>query len=593
MSLPRSPSRAHAALTNRNGHSTESEKFRELMADCMFRCPSNADTTTVLRQYMPDEELGFDARTYGTATRRIRGKQVIVISSADEESLKQAADEMDECRKARAASVHLWVPDGLGTEHKDMKAWCGDDLRRFTLAVTLVRPWEQDVLPEDEKTLKTYSRTPPSDGEEEVEPPIELPEWPAPLGEDAYLGLLGDIVHGIEKETEADPSAILMQLVVAFGNLIGRSAYARVGRAFHYTNEFLLLIGQTSAARKGTAWTEVGAFLESIDEAWWNHLGPGLSTGEGLIFHVRDKVITKEAIKEKSSGLLKGYQDVVTDEGVTDKRLMVVETEFSRALQAMQREGSTLNSIVRQAFDGGLLRSLTKGFPYQATGAHISIIGHITAMELLKLLASTDLANGFFNRFVWGACRRARLLPFGGYLDDAILIGFQNRITAAVEFAKAVEYVKWTRPAMDLWEEQYPLLTAPRPGALGGVVNRAEAHALRWSVLTALFNRESEIGLDHLKAGLEVSAFSERSARFILGDRLEDADEAAVLAYLKCKPDGATRAEIRRGVFNDNKTAQHVRTKLAALLQTGLVRSEPDPSGAKTQDRWFSTSPPT
>ena len=438
-------------------------------------------------------------------------------------------------------------------------------------------------------TLNTLTRTPPS---EEIEPPIVLPEWPDPLDEAAYFGLAGEIVRGVEKETEADPAAMLMQLLVAFGNIIGRTAYGQVGDAFHYTNEFLLLIGQTSAARKGTAWTEIKRFLRPIDEEWFRRQGPGLSSGEGLIYHVRDKVMGKEPIKDKG-GRVTEYQDVITDHGVEDKRLLIVETEFARALQVMRREGTTLNSVVREAFDGGLIRSLTKGFPYQATGAHISIIGHITADELHKLLASTDLANGFTNRFLWIACRRARLLPFGGHPDDNMVIGFQNRLEAAVEFARAIGHVSWTKPAMKLWEDSYAGLVEPRSGAIANVVNRAEAHALRMAVITALINRKSAIELPHLQASLAMVGYSERSAGFILGDRLGDPEETAIMAYLQCKPSGATRTEIRRDVFHDNKPAHHVRIKLAALLKNGLARSESVPTAGRSQERWFLTPPHT
>jgi len=47
---------------------------------------------------------------------------------------------------------------------------------------------------------------------------------PAPLGEAAFHGLAGRIVHRIEPHSEADPAAILVQLLIAFGNLVGRLA---------------------------------------------------------------------------------------------------------------------------------------------------------------------------------------------------------------------------------------------------------------------------------------------------------------------------------------------------------------------------------
>ena len=45
--------------------------------------------------------------------------------------------------------------------------------------------------------------------------------WPTPLQPAAYHGLLGAIVTALKDETEADPAAILVQLLVMFGNCIG------------------------------------------------------------------------------------------------------------------------------------------------------------------------------------------------------------------------------------------------------------------------------------------------------------------------------------------------------------------------------------
>ncbi len=49
--------------------------------------------------------------------------------------------------------------------------------------------------------------------------PVGWPEPPAPA---AYYGLAGDIVSAIAPHTEADPVAVLVQLLVACGALIGR-----------------------------------------------------------------------------------------------------------------------------------------------------------------------------------------------------------------------------------------------------------------------------------------------------------------------------------------------------------------------------------
>ena len=67
---------------------------------------------------------------------------------------------------------------------------------------------------------------------------VRLDEYPAPPDEAAYYGLAGDIVRRIEPHTEADPVALLIQLLAAFGNVIGRNAYMLADGARHYLEPF-------------------------------------------------------------------------------------------------------------------------------------------------------------------------------------------------------------------------------------------------------------------------------------------------------------------------------------------------------------------
>jgi hypothetical protein len=57
--------------------------------------------------------------------------------------------------------------------------------------------------------------------------PLETP-WPDPPAAEAFYGLAGRIVRAIEPASEADPAALLVQTLVAFGNVIGRGAYFEV-----------------------------------------------------------------------------------------------------------------------------------------------------------------------------------------------------------------------------------------------------------------------------------------------------------------------------------------------------------------------------
>ena len=229
------------------------------------------------------------------------------------------------------------------------------------------------------------------------------------LNPEALHGLAGEIVRAIEPYTEADSIATLVNTLTAFANVVGPVPYAKVEHTHHHLTLFVAQVGDTSKGRKGTGWSTPRRMFADIDGAWSEgRVTGGLSSGEGAINAVRDKRYEKKPVREK--GRVIDYESVLVDEGVEDKRLMLVEEELSQALKVMAREGNILSAIIRQAWDGGNLNPLTKSNPIKATGAHISIIGHITKEELLRYLTDTEQANGFANRFIWLLVYRSKCI---------------------------------------------------------------------------------------------------------------------------------------------------------------------------------------
>jgi len=223
--------------------------------------------------------------------------------------------------------------------------------------------------------------------------------WPV-LKTEAIHGLSGEIVQTIDPHTEADPVAVLVTLLTAFGNLVGDGPHFLVEATSHPCRLFTILVGQTAKARKGTAWSTPRQMFGQIDKAWLDaRVTGGLSSGEGLINAVRDRRVESRPVKEK--GRVVDYEDVVADKGEDDKRLLILEEEFVAALKVLKREGNILSPVIRHAWDSGNLRPLTKNNPIRATGAHISILGHITQDELLRHLNDIEQGNGFANRFIW------------------------------------------------------------------------------------------------------------------------------------------------------------------------------------------------
>lgn len=58
--------------------------------------------------------------------------------------------------------------------------------------------------------------------------------------------------------------------------------------------------GRTSKARKGTSWGQIRQTLAGVESAWADsRVMSGLSSGEGLIWAVRDEIRERSPVREK------------------------------------------------------------------------------------------------------------------------------------------------------------------------------------------------------------------------------------------------------------------------------------------------------
>jgi hypothetical protein len=263
----------------------------------------------------------------------------------------------------------------------------------------------------------------------------------------AYHGLAGDVVSTILPHTEADPVALLLQFLVSFGNAVGRARHYLVEQTAHHGNLFAVLVGDTSKARRGTSADRVQPILAAADPTWSTDcVKAGMSSGEGVIFHVRDE----------SYAMRRGVPELV-DLGIADKRLLLQEHEFFRVLAVMKREGNTLSGVIRDAWDGReRLQTLTKQSPVKATNACISIMAHITVEELRGMLDETAMANGFANRFLYACVKRSKLLPFGGALSLETIKRLGDATQATINAAQQrTDAISMSEPAQARWCEEY------------------------------------------------------------------------------------------------------------------------------------------
>jgi hypothetical protein len=404
------------------------------------------------------------------------------------------------------------------------------------------------------------------------------PPWPAPLAEEAFHGPAGEFVQTIEPHSESDPAALLFQFLVAVGNLAGRGPHFAAEGDLHSLNEYLVVMGKTAKGRKGSSWGRVRQVLAKADPVWaGGRILGGLSSGEGLIYAVRDP-------QEDDEG-------AVTDPGVPDKRLLAFEAEFAQVLKQVERQGNTLSPVLRAAWETGTLRTLTKNSPTVATGAHVSVVGHGTIEEVRRYLSTTEIANGFGNRHLWVCARRSKVLPEGGNLEERQLQELSDGLAAVLDEAQHIGKMERDGAARAIWREVYGELSEGKPGLAGCLLARGEAHVMRLACIYAVLDTSRAVREPHLLAALACWDYVEASVRHVFGDSLGDpvADELLRL-LLGAKDTGVTRTEVR-DFFGRNRGADKVSRALGLLLEHKLARFErwQEKGTGRPTERWFAT----
>lgn len=300
------------------------------------------------------------------------------------------------------------------------------------------------------------------------------------------------------------------------------------------------------------------------DETWaTDRIVGGLASGEGLIAAVSD------------------HGD---DDGpAVDKRLLVKESEFVRALAACGRDGSTLSAIIRDAFDDGNLAVLTRREPLRAKGAHISIIGHVTGDELRAKLTSLDVANGFGNRFLYAAIQRTQLLPFGGDLEEDDYRDMGRQIRTALHDARKIGRMRFATDARTKWAELYELIDQQARQATGlveGLTSRADAQTIRLAITYALLDGSPEVKAVHLDAAWAVWTFSRESVEFLFGDRIGLTNADRVVQAITSAGGRLDRTGIH-GALSNHLSKDELDVIVDVLVRDGRIMTEDVPTGGR------------
>lgn len=399
----------------------------------------------------------------------------------------------------------------------------------------------------------------------------------------ALYGLAGEFVALATENSEADPAAVLATFLVRFSVECGPGPFLMVGDTKHHARLFAVIVGASSKARKGTSAKPVERLFdfELMNEARedWEPIltakhSPGpLSTGEGLIYAVRDAQEEWRQDRKTGNGNM-----VVVDPGVEDKRLYVIDEEFASALSCTKREGNTLSAILRSSWDSGNIEPLTKTSRIKATGAHIGICTHITVEELHQRLSEVEVFNGFANRFVWVYAKRSKIVPFPIPMPEQSLFLIKGKLADRLRSAARINQMQFNDASRSLWNDVYEDLSRDRYGLVGTVLNRAEAQAIRLSMVYALLDGSAVIERWHLEAALLFWDYCSKSAEYIFKKREADAVKGKIIAALKSGP--KTKTDLYRAL--QNSISQKVMDNaLNTLISDGRIVSRKEKTGGK------------
>jgi Protein of unknown function (DUF3987) len=388
-----------------------------------------------------------------------------------------------------------------------------------------------------------------------------------------YQGILGEIAEAIDPGTEADKVGVYGSLMSMAGAIIGRDPHIMIGDTRHPLLIWPLLIGRTNSGRKGDATNSAKRVVKHACPDITDFSAVGISSGEGIIFRIRD-------LDEKGNG-------------TEDKRLFILEPEWARVMEACRREGSTLSSVLRQAWDGHELGSLTKA-AYMASSSHVAILGHITPAEFRARINKADMAGGLYNRFLPLFVERRKYIPLPEGLDDDTLNDLSEGFKKAVARARALNLIVLDRQATVVWEDEiYGDLTdiEAGDGPVSQFVQRAPPYCLRIAALLSALDGRKRIKAADLSAAMAMVQYSIKSARHALdaGERNTELDR--LRRAVDESPAGLSGTEVS-ALFGRNRTGEELRALSDLLCLDPAYELEVVPTAGASK-RLLRRIPPT
>ncbi|MDD5272599.1 MAG: DUF3987 domain-containing protein [Methylovulum sp.] len=395
-----------------------------------------------------------------------------------------------------------------------------------------------------------------------IEDTVIAPPQPT---EAMFYGFVGELARIGVQGKGLNRVAVSAAFLSFLGANIGRDTFLMVGDTVHHPRLFTLHIGRSGQGGKGDSQQLTHRIRKRIELTHSGLLGQshsgGLSSREGLAGLIHD-----------------GHGE---NKAIDDKRLWVIESEFANVLHQGRRDGNTLSTALRDAWDGSDIKPATKKFTAVSSAPHIGIHANITPSELKGLSSSRDIHNGFFNRFLMVFSENVAHVAFPSPTPESAVDDL------AAQAADIIRYAKGGYPAssnglqmhmseavMKYYDAIFPSLKKPFDSdIISTLLERRAPYVLRLAMLFALTNKTHVIEPKHLQAGLAWVNYAINTVRYVFADqavspqaRENRAHADKILAFLGKHPEGAGLRELINDCFKKNLSTERIQKALGCLL---------------------------
>jgi len=135
------------------------------------------------------------------------------------------------------------------------------------------------------------------------------------------------------------------------------------------------------------------------------------------------------------------------------------------------------------------------------------------------------MANGFGNRFLWFAVKSNKVMSDTKPIPEDVFKTFTTELRTLLgnyvdsDNKPIAMPVVLSDEAQSKWGQLYEQLREDRPGFAGAMTARGPSMVIRLSLIYALLDKKTTIGVEHLEAALAVWRYCEASATMLFGGK--------------------------------------------------------------------------